>query len=194
MPRKVAPTIVPNPPRTPAPGSMRGRGTSRVMGSPSRPRPGQLGRYRNVVPSVASPLSIACKRAATALVEVSGTARPACSSAKAVQACASRLEVQGAGDSELHPASRVEAMIGDEIDLVEAELTRGGHMAGAEDGCGHELDYWFSDHRRGWLSAWIEETRHRPHHRLLSPVGAAQSRLPSSGSRGFLATISVEVF
>ena len=75
-------------------------------------------------------------------------------------------------------------MIGDEIDLVEAELTRGGHMAGAEDGCGHELDYWFSDHRRGWLSAWIEETRHRPHHRLLSPVGAAQSRLPSSGSRG----------
>jgi glutathione S-transferase len=28
--------------------------------------------------------------------------------------------------------ARVKGMIGDELDLVEAELTRGGHMAGAE--------------------------------------------------------------
>jgi hypothetical protein len=36
------------------------------------------------------------------------------------------------GDAAKTMQARVEGMVGDELDLVEAELTRGGHMAGAE--------------------------------------------------------------
>jgi glutathione S-transferase len=43
-----------------------------------------------------------------------------------------RLYLVRVGDAAKTMQARVEGMIGDEIDLVEAELTRGGHMAGAE--------------------------------------------------------------
>jgi glutathione S-transferase len=43
-----------------------------------------------------------------------------------------RLYLGRVGDAAKTMQARVEGMIGDELDLVEAELTRGGHMAGAE--------------------------------------------------------------
>jgi glutathione S-transferase len=43
-----------------------------------------------------------------------------------------RLYLGRIGDAAKTMQARVEGMIGDELDLVEAELTRGGHMAGAE--------------------------------------------------------------
>jgi glutathione S-transferase len=43
-----------------------------------------------------------------------------------------RLYLGRVGDAAKTMQARVDAMIGDELDLVEAELTRGGHMAGAE--------------------------------------------------------------
>ena len=43
-----------------------------------------------------------------------------------------RLYLGRVGDAAKTMQARVEGMIGDEFDLVEAELTRGGHMAGAE--------------------------------------------------------------
>ena len=43
-----------------------------------------------------------------------------------------RLYLGRVGDAAKRVQARVEAMIGDELDLVEAELTRGSHMAGAE--------------------------------------------------------------
>jgi glutathione S-transferase len=43
-----------------------------------------------------------------------------------------RLYLVRVGDAAKTMQARVEGMIGDELDLVEAELTRGGHMAGAE--------------------------------------------------------------
>jgi glutathione S-transferase len=41
-----------------------------------------------------------------------------------------RLYLGRVGDAAKTMQARVEGMIGDELDLVEAELTRGGHMAG----------------------------------------------------------------
>jgi glutathione S-transferase len=43
-----------------------------------------------------------------------------------------RLYLRRVGDAAKSMQARVKGMIGDELDLVEAELTRGGHMAGAE--------------------------------------------------------------
>ena len=43
-----------------------------------------------------------------------------------------RKPIAEVGDAAKTMQARVEAMIGDELDLVEAELPRGGHMAGAE--------------------------------------------------------------
>jgi glutathione S-transferase len=43
-----------------------------------------------------------------------------------------RLYLGRVGDAAKTMQARVEAMIGDELDLVEVELRRGGHMAGAE--------------------------------------------------------------
>ena len=43
-----------------------------------------------------------------------------------------RLYLGRVGDAAKTMQARVEGMIGDELDLVEAELTSGGHMAGAE--------------------------------------------------------------
>jgi glutathione S-transferase len=43
-----------------------------------------------------------------------------------------RLYLGRVGDAAKTMQARVDRMIGDELDLVEAELTRGAHMAGAE--------------------------------------------------------------
>jgi hypothetical protein len=49
-----------------------------------------------------------------------------------------RLYLGRVGDAAKTVQARVEGMIGDQLDLVEVELTRGGHMAGARAGGDHQ--------------------------------------------------------